>query len=182
MEVSEPGTGSIPDICRRLVLWGQRSGRGMARVEYSSEFARQRVVEQLQATLSERGIAYSEIVLRRQPSAADGIADLLDRLMQSPPGVVSIVGFTLMFDTESTLADDLRLLNFNRERLLAFPGRQIWWVTPAFFQRMIHAIPDLNSYFSPRLCLSEVVFAETPREGAIVGTGSTANFEDARPG
>ncbi len=180
MAAFEYETGSISDISRRLILWGQRSDRGMARVEYSSEFARQQVTQQLQAALSEVGIAYREISLTSQPSADRVVADLLDRLMQSPTGVVSIVGFGAAFANQSTLADDLRVLNFNRERFLAFPGRQIWWVTPVFLQRVIHAIPDLNSYFSPRLCLSEVTFADSARDSTLLTTGSTVNIEDAR--
>jgi hypothetical protein len=173
-------TGSISDISRRLILWGRRSDQGMARVEYSSEFARQQVTQQLQAALSEVGVTYREISLPSQQSADRVVADLLDRLMQSPTGVVSIVGFGAAFATQSTLADDLRVLNFNRERFLAFPGRQIWWVTPVFLQRVIHAIPDLNGYFSPRLCLSEAIFADSARDGTLLTTGSTVNIEDAR--
>ena len=180
MAAFEHETGSISDISRRLILWGRRSDRGMARVEYSSEFARQQVTQQLQAALSEVGIAYREISLTSQQSADRVVADLLDRLMQSPTGVVSIVGFGAAFANQSTLADDLRVLNFNRERFLAFPGRQVWWVTPVFLQRVIHAIPDLNSYFSPRLCLSEAIFADSARDSTLLTTGSTVNIEDAR--
>ena len=180
MAAFEHETGSISDISRRLILWGRRSDRGMARVEYSSEFARQQVTQQLQAALSEVGIAYREISLTSQQSADRVVADFLDRLMQSPTGVVSIVGFGASFANQSTLADDLRVLNFNRERFLAFPGRQIWWVTPVFLQRVIHAIPDLNSYFSPRLCLSEAIFADSARDGTLLTAGSTVNIEDAR--
>ncbi len=152
----------------------------MARVEYSSEFARREVTRQLQIALSEWGIAYCEISLVRWERGEVGIAELLDQLMQLSGGVVSIVGFAAAFWDQSRLADDLRVLNFNRERFLAFPGRQIWWVTPAFFQQMIHAIPDLNDYFSPRLCLSEVIFADVARDGVLLRTGSTVNIEDAR--
>ena len=180
MAAFEHETGSISDISRRLILWGRRSDRGMARVEYSSEFARQQVTQQLQAALSEVGIAYREISLTSQQSADRVVADFLDRLMQSPTGVVSIVGFGAAFANQSTLADDLRVLNFNRERFLAFPGRQVWWVTPVFLQRVIHAIPDLNSYFSPRLCLSEAIFADSARDSTLLTTGSTVNIEDAR--
>ena len=58
-----PSLGSIPDVTQRLLLWAGRSPSGLARVEYSSEFARQWVMQALKLSLAERSIPLHQLVL-----------------------------------------------------------------------------------------------------------------------
>lgn len=143
------------EVSQRLILCGRRQSRGIARIEYSSESLRQQVVQSVQPALTQAGIAYREIALIKQQTAEAVIADLLTQLEHLPGGIVSISGFDQVFPSSATLADDLRILNFNRERYLRFPGQQFWWMSTDFLQKAIHGIPDIDSYFSPRLTLDE---------------------------
>jgi tetratricopeptide (TPR) repeat protein len=153
--------GSIAEVSQRLLLWAVRQGGGLARVEYSSEFARQQVEQQLRTALAPKDITLTVVTLLMHQSAEFVIRDLLAQLEQIPAGsVVSVVGFTTAFDAQTPLADGLRVLNFNREALTASPLRQIWWMTPVLMQTAIHAMPDLQGWFSPQLYLREVVFAD----------------------
>ncbi|MFQ3616914.1 MAG: tetratricopeptide repeat protein [Cyanobacteriota bacterium] len=172
-------TGSIADISARLVLWGGREMPGMARVEYSSEFSRQAVMNQVRAALEPRGILVQELELRPNQSPSVAVADLLERLSQLSPGVVSITGFARAFSPQVPLEEALRLLNYHRDRYASFPLRQIWWMTPSFFQTAIHAMPDMNSWFSPRLALTEVVWSEAA-DAADAEDGATTTIQDAR--
>jgi tetratricopeptide (TPR) repeat protein len=147
--------GSIADVAARLLLWARRSGKGLALVEYSSEFSRQRVVEQVEAELG--GAVVQTIALLRQGSAADAVQDLVDRLAAVPEGtVVWVTGFAGAFEQ----VDGLRILNFNREALAAFPVRQVWWVTPVVGQMLLQATPDLQGWFNPKLRLTESIAVE----------------------
>jgi tetratricopeptide (TPR) repeat protein len=144
--------GSIADVAARLLLWARRSGKGLALVEYSSEFSRQRVVEGVEAELG--GAVVETIALLRQGSAADAVQDLADRLAQVPAGaVVWVTGFASAFEQ----VDGLRILNFNREAWAAFPVRQVWWVTPVVGQMLLQATPDLQGWFNPKLRLTESI-------------------------
>jgi tetratricopeptide (TPR) repeat protein len=173
-----PSAGSVAEVRQRLLLWARRPGGGLARVEYSSEFARQQVVQQMQAVLAQDQIAFTPIELLSNRSASEVVQDLLAQLAQVPSGVVSIAGFATAFDAQTPLQDGLRVLNFNREALTVFPLRQIWWMTPALMQVALHAMPDFQGWFSPQLQLNEVVFVE--REPMLMPTqGSTVNLEDA---
>jgi tetratricopeptide (TPR) repeat protein len=148
-------SGSIADVAARLLLWARRSGKGLALVEYSSEFSRQRVVERVKAELG--GTVVQTIALLRQGSAADAVQDLVDRLAAVPEGtVVWVTGFAGAFEQ----VDGLRVLNFNREALAAFPVRQVWWVTPVVGQMLLQATPDLQGWFNPKLRLTESIAVE----------------------
>jgi tetratricopeptide (TPR) repeat protein len=148
-------SGSIADVAARLLLWARRSGKGLALVEYSSEFSRQRVVERVEAELG--GAVVQTIALLRQGSAADAVQDLVDRLAAVPEGsVVWVTGFAGAFEQ----VDGLRILNFNREALAAFPVRQVWWVTPVVGQMLLQATPDLQGWFNPKLRLTESIVVE----------------------
>jgi tetratricopeptide (TPR) repeat protein len=154
-EAMGAASGSIADVAARLLLWAQRSGKGLALVEYSSEFSRQRVAERVEAELG--GTAVQTIALLRQGSAADAVQDLVDRLAQVPEGaVVWVTGFASAFEQ----VDGLRVLNFNRETLAAFPVRQVWWVTPVVGQMLLQATPDLQGWFNPKLRLTESIAVE----------------------
>ncbi|HNL12689.1 MAG TPA: hypothetical protein PKJ92_02470, partial [Accumulibacter sp.] len=95
------GAGSIAEIGERLRLWARRSGAGLARVEFIDETARRQVVAKLHRALADEAIALHEIgfdvlpVDAPTPPPAVGarLADeLLARLRQLPPGVVSLDG------------------------------------------------------------------------------------------
>ena len=174
--------GSVAEVSQRLLLWARRDGGGLARVEYSSEFARQQVMQRLQASLAQDGIALTVVALPMYQSATEVVQALLKQLAQVPNGVVSVTGFATAFNAQTPLADALRVVNFNREALTAFPLRQLWWMTPALLQTSLHAMPDLHGWFTPQLNLSEVVFANTVAhtEPMLNATeGSRVNIDDA---
>jgi tetratricopeptide (TPR) repeat protein len=169
------------EVLQRLLLWARREGRGLARVEYSSEFARLRLEQRLQAALAEVGVAFTVVTLPPLQSATEVMEALLEQLGQVSGGVVSVTGFATAFDSQTPLKDALRVLNFNREAIAAFHLRQIWWMTPVVLQTAIHAMPDLQGWFSPQLVLNEIVFEDRPDRLALLSDGqsSWANLEDA---
>jgi tetratricopeptide (TPR) repeat protein len=169
--------GSINDITQRLLLWGKRTGMGLLRVEFSSEFARQAVLQRLQSELAQFKVPFKDIVLPtyQQPVV---LADTLEQALdQCESGVVSISGFATAFSPNIPLAEAMYSLNIRRERLAQRPLRQIWWMTPVFYQTALHAMPDLMSWFSLRLELTESVKVENLFEAS---SGPTVNIDDAR--
>jgi tetratricopeptide (TPR) repeat protein len=181
VELVEHKLGSIADISTRLGLWTKLALKGLVRVEFSSELARQQVICNLQAILAEQGIPFQEISLPTYQAPDQLVGLLLEQLNQIPTGVVSVAGFTTAFSHQVLLEDALRVLNFNRERLAVFPLKQIWWMTPVFLQTAVHAMPDLNSWFSLRLELTEAVLTpDSTGFQPLFHEGFTANIEDAR--
>ncbi len=185
---SKSVAGSIEDVCQRLLLWGKQEGGGLARVEYSSEFDRQRVVQRLRGELAQAGVAWTDVDLPTRRSAEEIVRVLRERLVQVPGGVVSVTGFATAFETGTPLADALRVVNFNREALVRLPLRQLWWMTPMLLQTSLHAMPDLHGWFRPQLQLSPAMRANeptaetvalitTPRLGTEQSRG--VNFDDA---
>jgi tetratricopeptide (TPR) repeat protein len=169
--------GSINDITKRLLLWGKRPGMGLTRVEFSSEFARQSVLQQLQTELAQIKVPFKDIVLPtyQQPAVlADALEQALD---ECESGLVSISGLTTAFSPDVPLAEAMYSLNIRRERLAQRPLRQIWWMTPVFYQTALHAMPDLMSWFNLRLELTESVKVESPFQPI---SESTVNIDDAR--
>jgi tetratricopeptide (TPR) repeat protein len=149
--------GSIIDIQNRLILWASRSHEGLARVEFASEFSRQQVIQAVRSAVTAQGLSFDEIVLPSQADPEFVVSTLIDRLATQPPGVVSITGFSTAFDRQIPLAEALRIVNYNRDRYIVPGVKQIWWMTPALMQIAIHAMPDLNSWFAPRLQLTEAI-------------------------
>jgi tetratricopeptide (TPR) repeat protein len=168
--------GSISDISARLLLWAQRSEQGLARVEFSSEFSRQQVVNYLEGELSSQQIPFIEIQLPTYQEPMVIVDYLLAELDKQPAGVVSIHGFSTAFRSGIPLQDAMLALNLNRERFAEHPLRQIWWMTPAFYDAAQFAMPDLMSWFSPRLRLTEAVAVEPQ---GLTMTESTANIDEA---
>ncbi len=174
-------TGSIIDIQNRLILWANRSHEGLARVEFASEFSRQQVVQAVRLAVTNQGLGFDEIVLPSQADPEFVVSTLMDRLAVQPPGVVSITGFSTAFDRQISLAEALRIVNYNRDRYIVPGVKQIWWMTPALMQIAIHAMPDLNSWFAPRLQLTEAIRANqsTEIEPALESTpASYTNMAD----
>ena len=179
-ELSE--TGSINDIKKRLLLWAKRSPKGLARVEFSSEFSRQKVLEEMRTTLAEAEIKLHEIVLPSQQKATVVVEKLLEELNQIDSGLVSITGFSTAFTNQVPLEESIRILNFHRDRLVSSNLNQIWWMTPAFLQTSIHAMPDVNSWFSLRLQLKEMILNELDPSLylPVNSDGTYSNIDDAR--
>ncbi|MCA2632590.1 MAG: tetratricopeptide repeat protein [Microcystis sp. M20BS1] len=148
----EPGT--ISHTAARLLLWGRRPSRGLARVEFYDDFSRQQVVRELENKLQEQGIIFHKIVLPRWEKPSFVLNFLLTQLAELESGVVSITGFETAFSNAS-LVDALQLINFNRENLARFNLRQIWWMNHDFTNKVIRYMPDLNSWFFLRLFLTE---------------------------
>jgi tetratricopeptide (TPR) repeat protein len=177
---------SVDDVCQRLLLWGNREGGGLARVEYSSEFDRQRVVQRLRGELEQTGIVWTDIQLELHPpcEATEVVEFLLKQLSEVSEGVVSVTGFATAFETGTSLTDSLRVVNFNREALIALPLRQLWWMTPVLLQTSLHAMPDLHGWFRPHLQLSPQIINKGGDSSTLFDRGVEqnrgVNFEDAR--
>ena len=176
---------SIAEVSQRLLLWANRQGSGLARVEYSSEFSRQRALQSLQSSLAETGVELTSIELPTQRTATEVVQFLLERLANVPSGVVSVSGFAGAFQSHHRLEDSLRVVNFNREVLTAFPLRQIWWMTPVLLQTSLRAMPDLHGWFSPQLTLSQSISGsyDNSSESRAPNPSSpsrNSNIDDAR--
>ena len=176
--------GSIGDIAGRLTLWARRNPQGLVRVEYSSEFARQDTMQRLKSQLASDSIPVTEVALPFNQAADAVVADLLNQLAQvaveQPHSLVSITGFATAFHHQAAWPDALRVVNFNRERFAALQLRQIWWLTPAIMQTAIHALPDLNCWFSQRLQLTEAVIPVEATKVHLDADTPTSNIDDAR--
>jgi tetratricopeptide (TPR) repeat protein len=158
LDKSELGAeGSVSNVQARLLLWCRRGRRGLARVEFSSDFARRKVIDHLKRELSADKIPVHIIELPQWRSPAEILQYLLQHLEAIDSGVVSVSGFATAFDREVSLSDALRVINFNRENLAKPNLLQIWWMTRRFSGRALHAMPDLNSWFTVRLFLTENV-------------------------
>ncbi len=155
-DTAAPLTGSVTDVAARLALWGRRAPKGLARVEFVSDFSRQEVVSQLCNTLPQDKSLHEIELPFQQPTLAV-VHFLRERLRELPPGIVSITGFATAFADDCSLADSLRALNFHRENLAQFPLCQIWWMTRPFAETFLHSVPDLDSWFMLRLQLSEMI-------------------------
>jgi tetratricopeptide (TPR) repeat protein len=169
--------GTIADITQRLLIWGRWPGMGLVWVEFSSEFARQAVLQRLQSELSQHQIPFQEIGLPTHQAPAVLADGLLRSLEQCQAGVVSVSGLATAFSQNVLLAEGLLALNLRRELLAQRPLRQIWWMTPVVLQTALHAIPDLMSWFGLRLHLTETVKVEQLRE---TPSGAAVNVDDAK--
>ncbi|MEO1387358.1 MAG: tetratricopeptide repeat protein [Cyanobacteria bacterium J06634_6] len=179
-------------VGRRLLLWARRDGGRLARVEYASEFDRERLLQWLKG----EGIEIVDIDLPAGETAVAAVDFLLRRLAKvservttgelTAGGVVSVSGFARAFQSQASLADSLRTLNFNREALTAFPLRQIWWMTPVLLETSLHAMPDMHGWFNPQLALPRVTTSGAGRMRAATAMRAEreplaqSNIEDAR--
>ncbi len=168
--------GSIIDIQNRLILWANRSHQGLARVEFASEFSRKQVIQAVKESVIAQGLEFDEIVLPNQADPELVVATLIDWLAIQPPGLVSITGFSTAFDNQTSLAEALRIVNYNRDRYIVPGVKQIWWMTPALMQIGIHAMPDLNSWFAPRLQLTEAIRTSQSAEIATALNDTPASY------
>jgi hypothetical protein len=130
-------------------------------------YARQEVVDQLKLALSNLGVALVEIDL---PPGEDGhrtAVGLIERLRSSGGSVASITGIEWAFPEGGHPLDTLVSLSFQREILASVRVRQIWWVPSSATERFILGVPDLDSWFTLRLHLTEV-----PPQPALQTSGS----------
>ncbi len=147
--------GTIDHTIAHLILWGTRPLPSLAKVEFSSDFSRQKVVREITYQFKQKEIPFHEIKLplREEPSVV--FNTLFSALQEISSGVVSITGFETAFKTDIPLFEAVRVINFNRENLAQFDLRQIWWMSRPFHSEAIKVMPDFNSWFSLRLFLKE---------------------------
>jgi tetratricopeptide (TPR) repeat protein len=184
-QVNDPGT--VSSTISRLMSWARHAPKGLARVEFDSEHARQHVVNGLRVALADAGTEFHEITLPAHKPAVEIARRLVAELGSAGSGVVSVAGFSTAFPEDVPLVDSLRVLNFNRENIARFPIRQIWWMDPRFTDQFVRSVPDLDSWFILRHQLKEVVqppeevwgFVGPPVLFALLGM-MTPSPEDAR--
>ncbi len=151
-------TGSVADTTALLASWCERAPKGLAVVEFDSEPARQRVVEDLRSRLAAAGVPFDEMAL----SDDDGPRELIAQLSAFATGAVSISGFEALFPVDGSHAEMLASFNFQRENLAAPALCQIWWVSTRVAKELLLSAPDLYSWFIVRLHLSEVIASPKP--------------------
>jgi tetratricopeptide (TPR) repeat protein len=175
--------GSIANTRDRLLLWANRPIGSLIRAEYASEFARQSVIDQMRVALSDRFIPFHELVLPAQQEPVEVVKTILATIESLPMGVLSVTGFANAFSNKTPLPDAMRVLNFNRDKLVANSLCQIWWMTPVFAHMSLFAMPDITSWFIAKLQLTEHVPIDDgmqPLTEVMSAGGSYANIDDAR--
>jgi len=173
--------GSIADTVAHLALWAGRPTRGLARVEYHSEYTRAEASRRLGEIASREKIPYHEIQLPSRRSPSEALRTLLQSLASLEPGIVSITGLATAC-ADAARAGFLRALTFNRENLAEFNLRQIWWMTPDFADAFIRTVPALDSWFILRLRLRETFTPPTKgpsRREAFHSEGPSYRLDDA---
>jgi tetratricopeptide (TPR) repeat protein len=143
---------SIAEVTAALLLWAKRSGPGLALVEFASEYARQQVFEQVQDDL---GQPFAELVFHSTGDLERDVRHLVDQLEAEKSPLVSVRGIADAFLGQEERRRVLGLLNFLRESISRYPGKQVWWVTPEVGRLLQREAPDWHSWFSPRLELRE---------------------------
>jgi tetratricopeptide (TPR) repeat protein len=175
--------GSIANTHDRLLLWASRSLGSLIKAEFASEFSRQRVIAELRASLADRGIPFYELVLPAQQEPVEVVRAILLQIADLPTGVFSVTGFANSFSSRVPLAEAMGVLNFNRDKLIANSLCQIWWMTPVFSQLSLFAMPDITSWFTTQLNLTEVLPSDDVGERSIAinnAGGVYGTVDDAR--
>jgi tetratricopeptide (TPR) repeat protein len=119
----------------------------MALVEFTSEYDRKDVVAAL-------GLPEVAPPLQEHPETAVRI--LVDDLLALTAPVVSIGGLEAALPRGQAREEGVAVLNFMRETIAGFPGRQIWWVTPETAGILRRMAPDWVSWMFPRYELASV--------------------------
>jgi len=161
VEARKPG--SVSDIASLLSEWAMPDIPGMAAVEYASEFSKEAVINQLRMGLAPNKaliqISVTHLSIQtdteKKPDALSIIQSLEAQLSVCPPqALVCIEGLRLFKDPQQTEELFVRL-NLAREQWASFPVRQIWWMLPDVYAHSLRIMPDLLSWFMPRLHLTE---------------------------
>ena len=119
----------------------------MALVEFTSEFDRKDVVAAL-------GLPEVAPPLKEHPETAVRI--LVDDLLALTAPAVSIGGIEAALPRGQAREEGVAVLNFMRETIAGYPGRQIWWVTPETAGILRRMAPDWVSWMFPRYELASV--------------------------
>lgn len=155
-EPSDPNDdGGLDRVVARLGLWCKRTTPGLAQVEFVDESVRRLVAYRLRAELAAVPIPLTEVALSAETPEAPAADQLIERLRDTPVGVVSVDGFAAAFPYDAPkLADSIYRLNVKRESLVSPGHRQIWWV-PAYLAELLEkAAPDLESWIQLKLRLT----------------------------
>jgi len=176
-------SGSIQETFEILKRWCLRPGRGLVRAGWDSIISRERVTDLLRSALAEAGVPFQEMELPAGASSDKVARDLLSELATFPPGAVSITGLEWAYPEGGSLYQTLGALNFIREPIASFPLRQIWWMPQHIAEQFVVTIPDLESWFSLRLHLEEVLRADSrgrsPDEAArAISTAEASHLAD----
>jgi tetratricopeptide (TPR) repeat protein len=145
--VSVDASESISVIAERLEAWARAPGEGMALVQYLSESSRLEVVERL------RPLDLAELEFPSTGDVERDVRHLVDRLRSLPNRIASISGLEAAFPMGAERERAIVLLNFLRESMAFFSGRQVWWITHDGARLMRERAPDWLSWFSMRLVL-----------------------------
>ena len=129
----------------------------MALATFESSLARQSVIDGMTAALMPDAIPVQHVMLERELPALDHIRRLATETLPGASGVVHVTGFQYAFTTEETVTEALRLFNYNRENLVNFPVKQIWWMTPDFAATFENTVPELARYFLVSVRLTETI-------------------------
>ena len=156
----EPGT--ITEVYRRLYLWCQQASEGMARVDYLSLLAKDRVMTQLRVSLSQEEIALLEVSLEESHDPRELMQSIIRRMNEFGSGVISFNG---LGDQNSEAL--LQQLDLFREQITLSNIRQIWWMRPSQADYLINYLPDLNSWFILKLKLREIILVESTQEDTM---------------
>ncbi len=150
-------TGSVAEVTALLASWCERAPKGLALIEFDSEPARERVVEDLRTRLTAADVPFDELALLADGGPPQVVRGLLAELESLGDGVVSISGFARVFPLSGSHAEMLAAFNFQRERLAEPPLRQIWWLPVRVAEAFLLGAPDLYSWFVVRLHLTETI-------------------------
>lgn len=155
-ELSDPNDdGGLDRVVARLGLWCKRTAPGLAQVEFVDESTRRRAMDRLDTELRAEAIAFTEMTLSTETPEAPLADQLIERLRDTPAGVVSVEGFAAAFPLDAPkLADSIYRLNVKRESLVSPRHRQIWWVPTYLAELLEKAAPDLESWIQLKLRLS----------------------------
>ena len=158
MEPSEEqnsDANTIAGVTARLTRWGRLAPSGLSRVEYVSARAQEAVLENLRREFHALNIPFHEIELTPDTPALRHVDSLRETLRDLPPGVVSITGLNRAFPADVPLLESLGTLNFNRDKLVHFDLRQIWWMQGEMANTLRLYNYDFDRFFLVRLRLTE---------------------------
>jgi hypothetical protein len=153
----DPETGSIEFVTARLARWARIAPKGMALGTYNSLLARHTVFNRLETNLARDGIAFHHVALESQRPAIEHIKRLAVDVLPHATGMVAVTGFQHAFTDEETMQEALRLFNYNRENLVNFPVKQIWWMPEDLETYFEYIAPELARYFLVLVHLTEIV-------------------------
>ena len=156
--MSEEISGTIANTVAHLAYWCRVAPEGLACVSYLTESTKQETQKQLCHILNEKNILYSEIELPKFPSTNELVGWLKSHLKTLTPSVVSLQGFASTLSNESSLENQLRVINAHRENLALYPLRQIWWLPQYIADAFLHFAPDFYSWFIVKLEITEIVY------------------------